>query len=104
MSTVPQQFGRRTGGFGERALVRSAAARALRCVAPMALFIPFSLAWGGFWRSTGEVTVALGRTRRCFFFALFGLFFVVVGLYLIVGRFSSSMPCNEPSTRTFLRP
>jgi hypothetical protein len=83
MSTVPQQLVGELAA-SENVLWSGQPQHGLALRGADALFIPFSLAWGGFaiyW----EVTV-LGSNAPLFF-ALFGLFFVVVGLYLIVGRF-----------------
>lgn len=52
--------------------------------------IPFSLVWGGFaifWESMALFMIPKDAGPVAFLFPLFGLPFVVIGLYLIFGRF-----------------
>jgi len=59
------------------------------------LLIPFSIVWCAFaifWTTTASVVTwgpsAAGRSTPAFPFPIFGLMFVAVGLYFVIGRFA----------------
>lgn len=68
----------------ERLLWAGRPARGIRLSAADAFLVPFSLLWGGFAIFWNFMVWAMDAP---FFFRLFGLPFLVVGLYLIFGRF-----------------
>jgi hypothetical protein len=80
---VRQQLEREIG-HGEKLLWAGRPVQGIRLQKGDALAIPFSLLWGGF--AVFWITSAY-RSGAPWFFVLFGVPFVLVGFYLVIGRF-----------------
>jgi hypothetical protein len=70
---------------GERLLWSGRPAQGLLFTGRDAFLIPFSLLWGGF--AVFWETMALSKPNGELFMSLWGIPFVLLGLYFIVGRF-----------------
>lgn len=84
MDRSPEEVIRRELGPSERLRWWGQPPQGLILRAADAFLIPFSIAWGGFAIFWEAMVIAGGAP---FFFALWGIPFVLVGLYLMVGRF-----------------
>jgi len=85
MTNPAEQAVERELGGGERLLWSGMPRQGFQIRASDIFMIPFSLMWGGFaffW----EYSVLVSN-RAPFFFTLWGAPFVLVGIYMIVGRF-----------------
>ena len=84
-------------GTGEKLLWSGQPRGGLRLRPTDALLIPFSLMWGGF-AIFGELSVF--RTGAPVFFRLWGISFVLVGLYFIADRFFALWADSDCPART----
>ena len=84
MHTSPKEIVRTAIESHERLLWTGAPVRGIRLRPLDALLVPLSLMWGGFAIVWETVVV---RNGAPWFFALWGIPFVIVGIYLIAGRF-----------------
>src|ERR1700733_4661734 len=84
MTTSDSPFAQRLL-VGEKVLWRGRPQQGLMLTGRDSLLIPFSLVWGGFavfWESN-----VLRMPNAPVFMPLFGAMFVLIGLFLIIGRF-----------------